>query len=287
MDFAATLLCPNGGCGECETCRSVVALGHPDVLVFRRNGSNLEISEAREIVQLAQTRPQFGGFRVIVVPEMHRGVQVSSTLLKIVEEPPPTTIFLLTAEGIDRALEPLASRCVRISVPRPGSATVQRFLERRSIDGSIVQEVLHYAPHRLDRAIVLAEDPELLRYAATWSGLLGRRSDDPRALSELCALLDPGASPKKAKRSRRGATHNVDEETRRDEASMRRDRGDLVRMGLELLLGDALRARTTGLIENSGLQAITEAVERATYALDRNVSVPLVLRELIFTIAQT
>ncbi|MGC8481183.1 MAG: DNA polymerase III subunit delta', partial [Acidimicrobiales bacterium] len=124
VDFAAALLCQDGGCGQCETCRSVTTLGHPDVLVFRRSGSNLEISEAREIVQLAQTRPQFGGFRVIIVPEMHRGVHVSSTLLKIVEEPPVTTIFLLTAEGIDRALEPLASRCVRISVPRPERATV-------------------------------------------------------------------------------------------------------------------------------------------------------------------
>lgn len=287
VDFAAALLCQDGGCGQCETCRSVTALGHPDVLVFRRSGSNLEISEAREIVQLAQTRPQFGRFRVIIVPEMHRGVHVSSTLLKIVEEPPVTTIFLLTAEGIDRALEPLASRCVRIAVPRPERATVQHSLERRSVDSAIIDEVLRYAPHRLDRAMMIAEDPELLRYASTWSGLLGRRSEDPRALSELCAQLDPGAPPKKAKRPRRGAVQNVDEEARREESVTRRDRSDLVRMGLELLLGEALRARTTGALEASGLQVITDAVERATFALDRNVAVPLVLRELIFTIAMT
>ena len=33
--FAAALICPNGGCGTCQECRSALTGGHPDVEIIR------------------------------------------------------------------------------------------------------------------------------------------------------------------------------------------------------------------------------------------------------------
>ena len=44
--FAAALLCPDGGCGECATCRAALAGTDPDLHVVRRSGASVSIGDA-------------------------------------------------------------------------------------------------------------------------------------------------------------------------------------------------------------------------------------------------
>ena len=39
--FAAALLCPDGGCGECATCRAALAGTDPDLHIVRRSGASV------------------------------------------------------------------------------------------------------------------------------------------------------------------------------------------------------------------------------------------------------
>src|SRR5206468_8111446 len=55
--FAASLLCPSGGDGSCETCARVVAGVHPDVVTVERAGAAISVDEAREIVRVAARSP--------------------------------------------------------------------------------------------------------------------------------------------------------------------------------------------------------------------------------------
>ena len=55
--FAAALLCPDGGCGACATCRAALAGTDPDLHVIRRSGASISIGEIRQVVSLAQRRP--------------------------------------------------------------------------------------------------------------------------------------------------------------------------------------------------------------------------------------
>ena len=43
--FAAALVCPSGGCGTCNECRSVYSGGHPDVEIIRTEGLSIKIDE--------------------------------------------------------------------------------------------------------------------------------------------------------------------------------------------------------------------------------------------------
>src|SRR4051812_26976492 len=58
--FAAALLCPHGGCGECDICRRVLADVHPDVAVVEREGAYISVAQAREIQRLALRTPNEG-----------------------------------------------------------------------------------------------------------------------------------------------------------------------------------------------------------------------------------
>src|SRR5271170_2470775 len=47
--LAAALLCPDGGCGQCNTCRRALAGTHPDLTMVERSGAALDVEEARTV----------------------------------------------------------------------------------------------------------------------------------------------------------------------------------------------------------------------------------------------
>ncbi|MFP5375250.1 MAG: ATP-binding protein, partial [Acidimicrobiia bacterium] len=51
--FAASLLCPDGGCGTCDGCTRVLTGVHPDVIVHERIGAYITVGDARETGRLA------------------------------------------------------------------------------------------------------------------------------------------------------------------------------------------------------------------------------------------
>ncbi len=101
--FAAALLCDqpdpqNRGCGQCKGCVTVMNGSHADFTHFSTEATHISIDEARELVMKAQDRPTVGRWRVILVEDTERMPErTSNVLLKAIEEPPPHTIWLLTA----------------------------------------------------------------------------------------------------------------------------------------------------------------------------------------------
>ena len=55
--LAAALLCPEGGCGDCNACRRALAGTHPDLVVVERTGASISVADAQSIVTRAQRRP--------------------------------------------------------------------------------------------------------------------------------------------------------------------------------------------------------------------------------------
>ena len=94
--FATALVCPHGGCGECDQCRSAAAGTHPDILWVSTNGVVLTVDEIREAIHEAANMPTVARWRVVVVEDADRlNDAAANALLKSVEEPPARTVFLL------------------------------------------------------------------------------------------------------------------------------------------------------------------------------------------------
>lgn len=144
---AASLLCeaPAEGlaCGHCNACRWVAAGNHPDLRRIRPDAIALEEGEGAEddtqkaaakkapskeirVEQLRSLGDWFntathrGGWRVAVIyPASAMNVISANALLKVLEEPPEHTVFLLVADAPDRLLPTLVSRCRRLPLPTP------------------------------------------------------------------------------------------------------------------------------------------------------------------------
>lgn len=128
--FAAALLCERElgqrGCGACRSCQTVLSASHADFVHFRTEKTQITIDEARDFVVRAQDRPAVGRWRVMLIEDADRMPErTSNVLLKAIEEPPPHTIWLLTAPSPADVLVTIRSRCrpVNLRVPTTDAVT--------------------------------------------------------------------------------------------------------------------------------------------------------------------
>lgn len=174
--FAAALQCPQGGCGTCHACTTVLAGSHPDVTVVATEGVNILIDAVRPLVELAQRSPSEGRWRVILVEDADRLVErTSNLLLKALEEPAPRTVWLLCAPSPQDVLVTLRSRSrsVALRVP-PVEAVVELLVQRDGIDPQVAEVAARAAQSHVGIARRLARDPEARRRRADVLGVAAR-----------------------------------------------------------------------------------------------------------------
>src|ERR1700758_2565832 len=103
--FAAALQCTSDGepgCGRCRACTTTLAGTHADVRRVIPEGLSIGVDEMRAIVQIASRRPTTGHRQIVVIEDADRLTEgAANALLKVVEEPPPSTVFLLCAPSGD------------------------------------------------------------------------------------------------------------------------------------------------------------------------------------------
>ncbi|MDT8903680.1 DNA polymerase III subunit delta' [Anaeroselena agilis] len=168
--LAAAILC--GGrdkpCGECPSCRLVGQGTHPDLVELAADGASLKIDQIRALQHEAALAPYFGSGRVFLVEEAERlTVQAANSLLKILEEPPAGSVFILTASSRHAMLPTVVSRC-RVFPFRPlAPEALARLLAARGADGARAAMAARLSGGRVGEALaLLAEGGLALRDAA-------------------------------------------------------------------------------------------------------------------------
>ncbi|PRY43180.1 DNA polymerase-3 subunit delta' [Geodermatophilus tzadiensis] len=160
--FAAALQCPDGGDGTCHACRTVLAGTHADVQTVVPEGLSIGVVEARELVRLAGRAPSQGRWQVVVVEDADRMTeQAANAVLKMIEEPPPRTVFLLCAPSLHPEDVPVTirSRCRVVGLRTPPADAVADVLVRRDgIDPALAAWAAGAAGGHVGRARHLARD---------------------------------------------------------------------------------------------------------------------------------
>ncbi|NHC16131.1 DNA polymerase III subunit delta' [Motilibacter deserti] len=160
--FAAALQCPRGGCGECAACRTARSGTHADVEVVTTRLLSIGVAEARGLVERASRRPSGGRWQVIVVEDADRLTeQAANTLLKVLEEPPPRTVWLLCAPSLEDVLPTIRSRCRHLGLRTPPPEAVAEVLTRRDgIDPAMAAFAARASQGHIGRARRLARDEQ-------------------------------------------------------------------------------------------------------------------------------
>lgn len=197
--FAAAVLAHRRPDDAERIIRLALAGHHPDVRETRRSGAKILDEQVDEIIATAWRSPNEGDRQVLVLHEFHLLDATSAgKLLKTIEEPPPSTMFVVLADDLPGDLVTIASRCVRIDFGTIDTALIERVLADEGADPTAATAAARLANGNLDRARVLVTDPALARrieaFASVPRRLDGTGATVARLADEMLALADEAAA---------------------------------------------------------------------------------------------
>ncbi|HOD50839.1 MAG TPA: DNA polymerase III subunit delta' [Candidatus Hydrogenedentes bacterium] len=317
LEMAKAVQCKQRGddaCGECLQCRKVASGNHPDVrVVTPKDKTRLIKKEAiEEINEICSLRPYESEWRIVIFHDAERmNAPAQNHFLKMLEEPPGRTLFILVSELPRELLPTIRSRCqmVRFRSLRP--ETVLALLQReRELPPDKAESIAALSQGRMDRAFDLLDSDKrelVLHIVAQLKG-----GADPVELSEEFA--------KRLEAQRKEVEAVIDAELKisagetfgiEDKEAMKEERLALTQAAFQrgildylFLLEtwyrdemvyaatkkegsifnrdhlDGVRDRLSTVPENK-----IEAVEKARYYLDRFVNEERVFRDLFFALA--
>ena len=192
--FAALLLCPGA---ESGCVRRVVAGTHPDLSLVEPDGRTaLTVDQARATVARAVLAPIEGDRKVVLFEEAGMMTEeAASALLKTLEEPSPTTIFILVAEAEDDLPPTIASRCRTVYFGRVTDDEVVAALVERGVDADQAQRAAAASGGRPGLALMLATQPEVAAYRRAWLSVPERVGLQPGQAFRLADELVSAAEP--------------------------------------------------------------------------------------------
>jgi DNA polymerase-3 subunit delta' len=262
--FAAGLLC-----GEDEDCvRRVLLRRHPDVVTVEPEGrTSITVDQARQAVARASLAPFEGTRKIFLLEE--GGLlndEAANALLKTLEEPTASTIFIIVAESEDDLPDTISSRCRTFVFGRVTTDDIIVGLEARGIERSQAEQAARISGGRPGLAVALATNPEVADFRHIWLSIPSRLSEHPgnaylladevtRAAEPLLAALKERQELDAEALTIEGTTDRALRE--RHERQLKRATASLYVSGLEILAGfyrDAAAAQFGAKVRNPDIQ---------------------------------
>ena len=168
--LARTLLCEAAGdapCGHCDACRTMAAGVHPDYFETApeargKSAAMIRTDAVRDILIAASGAPVSARRRIIVIDGADRMNETAANrLLKTMEEPAGTALFILVTHAYDAILPTIRSRAVRIAFGALPRTEIAAALRARGAENAAAIAAL--AAGSLGRAYRLAAEGLALR----------------------------------------------------------------------------------------------------------------------------
>ncbi len=123
-------------CGKCHFCLMIEEGSHPDVSNYPTNqGDKISVSDVEQLLEKSYLKPVEGENKVFIISNLANMAEVAQNkILKILEEPPKNTYFILTAPNTASVLPTIQSRCVKIPMEEFSKEQVYNFLENEYKD---------------------------------------------------------------------------------------------------------------------------------------------------------
>ena len=180
--------------------RLALAEQHPDLRVVEPEGNTFRKGDAERVVRHATLAPVEGRRKVVVADGCQdMEDEAAGYLLKTVEEPPASTVFVLLSTELVPELVTIASRCVRVEVRALPAEVVADRLVAEGVEPDRAATAAAAAAGDLDRARTLATDDRLALRHQAWRDvphrLDGTGHRAATVVAELQAMIAEALTP--------------------------------------------------------------------------------------------
>lgn len=116
--YAKSLLCENHtACSNCNACKMFDSLSHPDLTIIEKD--SIKVEDASSIINKLNTKPIISSKKLFIILNAENMNELAQNkLLKSLEEPNESNIFILTTTKTDKILPTVLSRVSKMFVPK-------------------------------------------------------------------------------------------------------------------------------------------------------------------------
>ncbi len=141
--------------------------------------------ESSEILRKLSLKPFGSGYKVMIIWQADKmNVACANKLLKLLEEPPEKTVFLLVSESPEKLLSTILSRVQLVRVPPLTQEQTARALVERGVSPESAADIAHLAQGSFLRALQATEDKEQQQVfmedfvsLMRWAWMVGHKKD--------------------------------------------------------------------------------------------------------------
>ena len=139
-------------CGKCDNCKEIIKGGAMDVIEMD-GASNRGIEDVRSLKDKAYLLPSKLDKKVFIIDEVHMLTKDAfNALLKLIEEPPKHTIFILCTTDAEKIPETVLSRLVRVDFRKGGKneliSSLKKIIEGEGIE--IAKDAIDFIVEKSD-----------------------------------------------------------------------------------------------------------------------------------------
>ncbi len=147
----------NAPCLSCKHCHLADISSHPDITVLAPEDGkkNISVSQVRDLRDQTVVKPHSALKRVFLIDCAHTMNQsAQNALLKVLEEPPKTVMFILIAENKSALLDTIISRCVTLSLTTPEFSVALDYIKSTAnFEEQLIKDALISEKNNIGRAL--------------------------------------------------------------------------------------------------------------------------------------
>ncbi len=194
LGFAALLLSDESeGDAKARHQRLALEAKHPDLIIVEAQGAAIRVPEAEAIIRHGSISPVEGKRKVILIKGVDAIEEAAiGKLLKVIEEPPASAIFVLLADEVPPPIVTIASRCVVIEFGPISASVLETMLFAEGVSPKRAKAAAIASGGDVDRARLLATDDALATRAELWQSIPDRLDGTGSTVHELAAQLREG-----------------------------------------------------------------------------------------------
>lgn len=241
----------------------------------------ISVHEAQEIVKSLSLKSYEGGFKVMIIWMAEKmNTPAANKLLKLIEEPPNKTVFLLITEDEEQIIQTIRSRCQNLHFPPLSESDLAKALEEReNCEPVLAKRTAHQANGNYTKALHIlrkdAGDEQFEKWFISWVRTAFRAKGNKSVVLELVSWSEEIA---KLGRETQKSFLLYCIDFFRQSLLMNYKAKDLVY--LEPKAEKFKIENFAPFVHGGNILKITEALETAIYHIERNGNAKIILTDL-------
>ena len=243
--------------------------------------------EAQDISRKLSLKAYEGGFKVMIIWGADKmNIATANKLLKLIEEPPEKTLFILITDEEDSIIQTILSRCQVLHFPPLGEADISQYLvEHRQLNANSAQKIAHQADGDLNKALHLLnkneDDAQFEAWFIDWVRTAFRAKGNKKAINPL---LDWSEEIAKVGRETQKRFLEYCLNFFRQALLLNYNASELVYLETQSANFDL--QKFAPFVHENNIMPISKALQDAMYHIERNGNPKIVLSDLSMTLTR-